>query len=51
MEEQVKIIVLSNLVIYDLSLNVYRDITKKNKAWKEGAEMVHWHLWGVYIAV
>lgn len=27
-------------VIYNLSVNVYRDITKKNKAWKEVSEIV-----------
>lgn len=30
---------LSSLVIYDISVNVYRDITKTNKNLKEVAEI------------
>lgn len=40
MEEIPLTVVSSSPVIYELSLNVYRDIRKKNKAWKEVAQIV-----------
>lgn len=40
MEGKLIAMVSSYPVIYNLSVNVYRDITKKNKAWKEVSEIV-----------
>lgn len=40
MEEKLMTVASSYPVLYNLSLNVYRDITEEKKDWKEVAEIV-----------